>query len=169
MSEVRKLILPADPSLTPKIKDERFELRYFVQDQSGHQKVVPDHLQISHKNGLAKFLHRPAILKLFRSNLELPISVLEKLDENHDPLAITEAIRHILDYIDSQNPYLLSYRFGPKSAEEMLLGLRELLTLSKWSADQKYRLYVIPIRKYFSLVENKEIKQIKQGAFDHWM
>jgi 1-acyl-sn-glycerol-3-phosphate acyltransferase len=169
MSQVRALILPDDPSLKPKYKNERFEFDYFIQDQLGQQRIIPNRLKISHKTGLAKFLHRPAILKLFRSNLDLPITVLENLYEKHDPQAIARAVKYILDYLDNENPYLLSYRFGPKVGEEMLLGLRELLALSTWSANQDYRLFLIPIRYFFSLAEEKEIKQIKQHSFDHWM
>lgn len=169
MVQVRKLILPDDPSLFPTIKDEWFELDVHLQDQDGKLQSIPDDLRLDHKADLARFLHRPPILKIFRSNLKLPIGALENLHAIHEPQLITDAIKPILHYLDHENPYLLTYRFGPKLADAMRSGLDELLALSTWAATQGLRLHLIPIRHFYSLVEQKEVKQIRQNRFDHWM
>ncbi len=169
MSEVRKLIRFDDPSLNPTIKDEWFEFDFHIQDLEGKSQSIPDELCLEHKEALARFLHRPAILKIFRNNLKLPIEVLENLHEVHDPVDIKQATELILDYLDKENPYLLVYRFGPKLADDMKVGLTELLKLSSWAATCGYRLHLIPIRHFYSLVEHKDVTQIQQSRFSHWM
>lgn len=169
MSQVRKLMLPDDPSLHPTIKDEWFELEVRIQDQEGKSYPLPEGLHLEHAAALARFLHRPAILKIFRSNLKLPIEALENLHAVHEPQVIVEAIKPILNYLDHENPYLLTYRFGPKLADAMRSGMDELLDLSTWTASRGLRLQLIPVRHFYSLAEQREITQIQQSRFDHWM
>ena len=169
MSQIRNLVLPGDPSIQGNIKDEAFELVVRLQDEMGNQKKIPLDLVIIHEVNLAKFFHRPAILKIFRSNLKLPIDVLESLDQNTNPLSISTALNYVINYIHNINPFILTYRFGPKIAEEMLLGLKELHSLSRWAVTQSYSLEITPIRRFYSLGEGKEIVQINQKAFEKWM
>lgn len=169
MTEVRALILPTDPSKQVVIGNERFELSLMVKDQQNYAIPIPKEKQVIHASSLVKFLHRPAILKLFYANLNLPIEVLLNLDHDNDPQAISDAVKLILQYLEFENPYLLSYRFGPKVAEEMKLGLEELLALSQWVAENGWLIYITPIRKYYSLKHNKEIIQTKQDRFTNWM
>jgi hypothetical protein len=169
MSQVRDLISPNDPSLHPTIKDEVFEMDVRIQDSEGKSYSIPDGLHLDHATALAMFLHRPAILKIFRSNLKLPIEALENLHEIHEPQRIADATKPILHYLDHENPYLLTYRFGPKLADAMRSGLDELMALSTWAADRGLHLHLFPTRQFYSLVEQREVKQIQQGYFDHWM
>lgn len=169
MVEVRNLILPDDPSLQERIKDEKFELEIKITDSSGNHHAIPSHLVIRHTVALTKLLHRPAILKIFRSNLNLPTEALENLASITDPNSIKEALSCVIDYLKKENPYLLSYRFGPKEAEEMLLGLSGLEELTNWAANQNYQLQIIPIRRFFSIQEDQVIVQTKQGYFKGWM
>lgn len=169
MSQVRNLIPPGDPSTSPKIKDEWFELNVSAYDQNGNPKYIPEEVIITHTAGLAKFLHRPAIIKIFRSNLKLQIDALENLAKKPEPVLLIKETKSILSYLENENPYLLSYRFGPKAADEMLLGLRELLKLSTWADTHGLRLNIIPIRHFYSIAEEKEMIQTVQNKFDNWM
>jgi 1-acyl-sn-glycerol-3-phosphate acyltransferase len=169
MSRVRALLLPEDPSLDVKIKNECFDLNITVQDLMGIEQEIPDELGIKHAPALAKFFHRPAILKIFKINLDLPIDALQNLESEHDPVAIFNSIQVVLDYLNNENPYLLAYRFGPKTSEAMQNGLMELLTLSHWVARNGLLIEVTPIRIFFSTEQGKEITQTKQGIFEHWM
>jgi len=168
MSKVHSLILPDDPSIQEKINSERFELELSVWD--GEDPIdIPNNLKIIHGSGLARFLHRPAILKIFRSNLKLPIDPLENLKAQNNPIVVQEAVKYILDYLDLKNPYLLTYRFGPKMGEEMKLGLNELSVLLNWIIHNNFSIQIIPIRRFFSFEEGKEIVQIEQRFFEGWM
>jgi 1-acyl-sn-glycerol-3-phosphate acyltransferase len=169
MTQVRRLILPTDPSIQESVKDEQFDLIVKVKNQNGSEISIPIEKQINHPESLTKFLHRPAILKILYSNLLIPIEPLLNLNQTKDPQIITDAIQVILQYLDNKNPYFLTYRFGPKVAEEMKLGLEELLRLSQWASNNKYFLFVTPIRKYYSIKENREIIQTKPEKFKNWM
>ena len=169
LAGVRELLLPDDPSLGIKIKDEDFELKIELRDRNGKLREIPAELTIQHQKALAEFLHRPAILKIFKVNLNLPMDALQNLDAEQNPRPISEAVQAVLDYLNQENPYLLSYRFGPKNADAMKKGLEELLALAQWAAQQKLQLIITPLWKFYSVQEQKEIIQIKQGAFEHWM
>ena len=167
--EAIKALLPADdPTRQVRVVDERFELQVAVRGQDGSPESYPADLAIRHATALAKFLHRPAILKIFKSNLRLPIDPLQDLENQHDAGAIVTAIESILGYLRDENPYLLTYRFGPREAEEMEIGLQELLALARWAASSEFSLVVTPMRRYFSPEIGKEIVQVEQGAFRHW-
>jgi 1-acyl-sn-glycerol-3-phosphate acyltransferase len=166
---IKQLLPDDDPTRRPRIFDERFQLRVSVAAADGSPKTYPDDLAIQHATALAKLLHRPAILKIFTSNLNLPTQPLHNLDSEPAPERIAEAVRAILDYLDGDNPYLLTYRFGPQEAEAMRLGLEELLALSDWVSASGLRLALTPIRRYTSLDGEEEIVQVKQGTFQDWM
>ena len=166
---IRELLPPDDPARRPRVADERFELRMVVQRPDGHPAVVPDALTIKHAEALAELLHSPAILKIFTSNLDLPTRPLQTLAREPAPAALVEALQAILHYLDAENPYLLTYRFGPQRAEAMRLGLEELLALARWAAESDRQLTLTPVRRYVSTEHGKEIVQTEQGSFEGWM
>jgi 1-acyl-sn-glycerol-3-phosphate acyltransferase len=165
---IKALLPPDDPARQVRVVDERFELQVAVRGQDGSPESYPVGLAIRHATALAKFLHRPAILKIFKSNLCLPIDPLQNLENQHDAGAIARAVEAIMNYLRNENPYLLTYRFGPREAEEMESGLQELLALARWTAKSGFSLTVTPVRRYFSPEIGKEIVQVEQGAFKQW-
>ncbi|MGD1994635.1 MAG: hypothetical protein PVI59_15685, partial [Anaerolineae bacterium] len=68
-----------------------------------------------------------------------------------------------------ENPYFLSYRFGPQMAEDMQFGLEELEALARWADEEGYSLHIIAIRRYYSPEAGEEVVQIEQGRFEDWM
>lgn len=169
MDAVRALAPPDVLQRQANVVDERFQLEIALKDASGNARPLPSHLTIDHARALAKFLHRPAILKIFRSNLEMPIQPLESLHQTPTAENIVEATQPILAYLNQENPYLLTYRFGPKEAEAMQLGLEELLTLAAWAIEEGLTLQIVPIRRYYAPDQDQEVVQTRQGKFDHWM
>ena len=151
------------------ITDERFELQVAVRGVDGEPVSYPAELAIQHPTALAKLLHRPGILKIFTINLRLPTQVLQNLDSQHDANAIAEAARSVLEYLEQENPYLLTYRFGPSEGAAMEAGLHELLALSRWAARSGLPLLLTPVRRYYSPDREEEVVQIQQGTFEHWM
>jgi 1-acyl-sn-glycerol-3-phosphate acyltransferase len=163
-------LLPADdPARRVTISDERFELQVGVLGPDGDAADFPADLTIQHATALAKLLHQPAILKIFTQNLRLPTRPLEKLDSEHDAEVIADATRSILDYLQDENPYLLTYRFGPQEAEAMQAGLEELLAVAQWTSEAGFALAITPVRRFYSPDRGKEVVQIKQGHFEQWM
>ncbi len=169
MDAVNGLLSPDAVIHRPSVMDEQFELQVTAHESGGREEPPPANLVIRHATALAKFLHRPAILKIFRINLNLPIEPLQNLARVRDAGVIGRAIQSVLSYLEMENPYLLTYRFGPKEAEAMEAGLRELLALTHWASASGLTLTVVPIRRYYSLEEQRQIEQIEQGVFEDWM
>jgi 1-acyl-sn-glycerol-3-phosphate acyltransferase len=165
---IEALLPPDDLARQPGPLDERFELGVAVTKADGERESYPEDLHIEHAVALAELLHRPGIMKIFTSNLELPTAPLQHLDQEDDPGRLARGTASILDYLRDENPYLLSYRFGPEKAEAMRLGLEELLALARWAAEARLRLELRPVRRYTS-AEGEEVVQVEQGAFQNWM
>ncbi len=169
MDAVNALLPADDPALQTHIFDERFELQTTVHTPDGTPRSHPAERSIRHHRALAKLLHRPAVLKIFRKNLHLPVAALQSLDREHDARKIADATRSILEYLKNENPYLLTYRFGPKEADAMHIALQELLALAQWAVESSLTLTITPIRRYRLSTEGEEIVQVKQGVFEDWM
>jgi hypothetical protein len=169
METVRSLLPEDDLNRQVRTINERFELEITLHGEDGSSQEPPPELAIQHTSALSKFLHRPAILKIFRKNLRMPIKALQNLDTHHDPCEIAVATQHILNYLKDDNPYLLPYRFGPKESAAMQLGLEELLDLAQWAAEEGFSLIITPIYRYYRSDQEGEIVQTKQGKFEHWM
>lgn len=151
------------------IENEHFELQVSTYDQDGNQIDYSRDLEIRHSQALAKLLHRPAILKIFCSNLNLPVEPLQDLSAQPAPEAIARAAQTMLAYLDSENRYLLAYRFGPKEARSMHLGLLELYKLSNWASQNHHSLRLTPVRKYYLPDHQEQVIQTQQGSYEDWM
>jgi 1-acyl-sn-glycerol-3-phosphate acyltransferase len=169
MDAVEALIPPEDRRAEPVIRDERFDLEVEAFDSQDNAVPIPEELEIENKAALSKFFHRPVILKIFRSNLEMPVEALQRLVERPSVDEIITGLRPILDYLENENPYLLTYRFGNQGGLAMQAGLEQLLALAEWAAQKGYTLAVKPIRRYYSLEEEREIVEMEQGVYTEWM
>lgn len=169
MKAVNALLPPDDPARQPRVVDERFELEVEVQEPNGTPSSYPPDLAIRHPIALAKFLHRPGVMKIFLKNLRMSVGPLQDLQNVRDPGKIADAVRPIWGYLRDENPYLLSYRFGPQEGGAMQAGLGELLALARWAAEVGLSLKVTPIRRYYSPQQEEEVVQIEQGSFERWM
>jgi 1-acyl-sn-glycerol-3-phosphate acyltransferase len=165
---IKELLPPDHPTLHAKILDERFELGVTLEGANGEVEAPPE-LEIRHPEALAKLLHRPAILKIFRKNLQLSMEPLEELHEVRDPEVIAASVVPILEYLEEDNPYLLTYRFGPRGGRAMEEGLRELLALARWAGEAGLTLHVSPVRRYYSVEEERAVVQVEQDRFVGWM
>jgi 1-acyl-sn-glycerol-3-phosphate acyltransferase len=169
MQAVKALLPEQATAQIEQIVSESFELRVAVQSANGAPQDLPLNLKIAHARALARFLHQPGILKIFRKNLHMPVDDVQNLDRSHDAAKIAHGLQLILDYLEHDNPYLLVYRFGPREAEEMRQGLEELLALASWAETHHLDLRLTPIRRYRLAGEKNEIVQTKQGRFEDWM
>lgn len=166
---IEALLPPEDLAWRTVVEDERFELQITVRADGRKNEDSLDDLVIEHAAALAKLLHSPPILKIFTRNLKLPTQPLQNLDQESDPARIARATGSILDYLRDENPYLLTYRFGPQEAQAMERGLEELLALARWTSESGLRLELTPVRRYFSPERGEEVVQVSQGSFESWM
>ena len=168
MEEVNKLI-PVDETSQPAITNEEYQLEITLQKGSGENISIPKEYQIDHSAELAKFLHLPAVISIFIDNLQLPVDPIQKLHQDPKPAELITALQSILNYLSSENPYLLTYRFGVKTGLAMGKGLKELLRLLEWAFECGHLIKITPIKSYFSLKENREIIQREQSQYAAWM
>jgi 1-acyl-sn-glycerol-3-phosphate acyltransferase len=169
IEEVHKLV-PVDQYITePEIINEDFELEITLKDQNEADIALPVKLTKNNKKALAKFFHRPAILKIFKVNLELPVDAIQNLHLEPKPEDLYTSIQAVLTYLEEENPFLLTYRFGVKEGLVMQESLKELLQIIQWCDEMNHQITIIPTRHYFSVKENRDIIQTKQGQFKSWM
>ena len=169
MDAVHELVPPEDYRSEPEIRDESFQLEISLLDPQGENIPPPEGLMPGHPQALAKFLHRPAILKIFRINLDLSIDALQQLTDLPPTGDILQAARLVLNYLEEENPHLLTYRFGIQEGLAMQQSLEKLVKLASWAEKRDYQLTLKPIRHYYSLKKNRSVTQIEQGAFRSWM
>ncbi len=169
MVEVHQLVPPRDRVSEPPLVDEQYTLEIKVLDSDQQPVPVPEDLAIQHAAAVAKMLHRPAILKIFRVNLDMPVDALEHLHQSPSPGALLKGLHPILAYLDDENPYLLTYRFGAREGSDMEQGLQELVDLLSWAEPNHYRVQIIPERRYIDTKTGQNVVQTKQGSFQNWM
>ena len=169
LGAIQDLIPAAERVQAPKIENERFELSIQLRNTGGVQVKIPEKLEVQNAPALAKMLHRPVILKTFRSNLKLPVEALQTLANTPPAAQIAQAAEAILKYLEKQNEFFLIYRFGPKEGEAMQKGLTELRELALWADRQGLTMKLTPTRRYYSPESGQEIIQTSQEAFTDWM
>jgi 1-acyl-sn-glycerol-3-phosphate acyltransferase len=151
------------------IRDEQYKLEVSIFQQNGKAYSIPEEMVIKNGQALAKLLLYPTILKIFKSNLRLPIHALQTLATRPDARSIASACDLIIDYLDKANPYLLTYRFGQREGHAMQLGLKELKMLAQWADRNKNNIHINPIHQYFDVVKGVEVSNSDQGTFKNWM
>lgn len=169
MEAVNDLVPEDEVPEAPQIVDERFELTVKVRSSADTEVSPPAERRIQHPSALAKFLHSPGILKVFDENLDMDVQALQDIARAEVPGEIARATARVLGYLNQDNPYFLTYRFGPQTAEAMQLGLEELQALSRWADQMDYALQIVPIRRYYAPDTGREVVQVEQGEFKDWM
>jgi len=169
MDAVYSLVPSEEIAPDPEIINERFEMEINLIDSAGHTLVIPPKLQFKHPTQLAKLLHRPAVLDIFLVNLQLPVTPLLSLMKKPALNDLIIALESILLYLEKENPYLLTYRFGVREGLEMQEGLKELLKILEWCSRNNHQIAAIPVRRYYSPSEDREIIQREQEIYQPWM
>lgn len=148
MARITALIPPEYRQQEAAPAQESFELQVQVQDSQGQPVAWPPELALQHGPAVSLFFYRPVLLDIFARNLRRPVGPLLRLDENPPPQALAEALQEILQYLQHENPYLLTYRFGQQQGAEMQQGLQELEKLAAWAAASGYQMQITPIHRY---------------------
>jgi len=169
MDAVYALVPTEDNASETGIIDECFEMELYLKDKTGKTLELPVELQFQQASQLAKFLHRPAILDIFETNLELPVHSIQILKEKPPVSELIQALQSILLYLENENPYLLTYRFGIKGGLAMQQGLGELLRILEWCSRNDHQITITPVRRYYSLKEEREIIERDQEVYQPWM
>jgi 1-acyl-sn-glycerol-3-phosphate acyltransferase len=179
MDAVYALVPEEDKRYQSEVLNERFALHVAVYDDTSAQSEdvepsarrdvdYPDALTISQEAALSKFFHRPVLLDIFNRNLKLPVQALQALvckpASLPPPAQIVAALDPILIYLEEENPYLFTYRFGYDWGTAMKEALVQLRALAGWAAERDYGLEVVPIRRYYSVSRGEEVVETQPGA-----
>lgn len=141
-------LVPEDEKTRNEIADEEFELTVELWHDDKPIDVPPE-LAITHAQALAKFFHRRKLIETLAYNLKVPVRALQRLRKYQtNPRKIANAAQAALDYIDNENPYYLTYRFGNNEGNAMRSGIAELRDLAIHAAGRGQRLVIRGIRRY---------------------
>ncbi len=170
MEKVYQLVPLENAPPKEDISEESFDLEISLKDSAGNQVDLPTALQTGHSSELGRFFLLPHLLEdVFLYDLKLPVLPLKNLNTDPPIDSLIEAIKSILLYLENENPYLLTYRFGVRTGLGMQKGLEELLQVLEWSFAETYQASLRAIRRYFSHTEQREIIQREQESAQPWM
>lgn len=130
------------------LAEEHFELQLDISDPRSGQSLNGRTPTVAQPVAISKFFHRPVLLDAMRRNLELPVEALENLPTERNPKAFADALDVVLNYIEKDNPYFLTYRFGNEEGHAMAAGLVELRDAARWAESNHYTMNIKPIRRY---------------------
>lgn len=142
-------LVPKDEQPEPvPIEVETFAFEVLVFDTTGEKQTTPSNLHLKHGAALSKFIHRTTLFNNLLQNLHLPVQPLKLLDTHPDIEELLTATSAILTYLEKENPYYFTYRYGPKEGRAMGDGVREFHELLHWSRAQGLKVHAKPIRRF---------------------
>jgi 1-acyl-sn-glycerol-3-phosphate acyltransferase len=150
------------------IADESFAFEVEILDRDGVAINHPESLTLVHGSSLCKVLHRATLFNNLLNNLQLPVSPLKVL-HTHPPLEdLLTATNAILGYLEKENSYYFTYRYGLSEGTAMRAGIQEFHDLIEWVQDQNYSLRATPIRSYRRTDTGEIVKHHIPQEEDKW-
>lgn len=132
------------------IYDESFSLHLRLFNQGDEEIPLPVELQPVRGDVFSKVLHRATLISTLRDNLHLPVAVLHRLQRPQPAAEVAVATRAILDYIQNQNPYYFSYRYGIPEGAAMVAAITEMDQVARWAAERHLSLEAEAVRQFRS-------------------
>ncbi|MBN1667287.1 MAG: 1-acyl-sn-glycerol-3-phosphate acyltransferase [Anaerolineales bacterium] len=168
MDAVWELIPPEDRQQEQVIQDERFELHLAAFDRQGQPVEIPVELQPAHGPALSKLIHRTVLINNFIQNLKLPVTALKYLADQPPLPELIQATESIQAYLEKDNPYYFTYRYGNREGKAMQAGVHEIQQLARWALAQGLQLKATPLRRFY--VDNRadEIVLERPSEYDKW-
>jgi 1-acyl-sn-glycerol-3-phosphate acyltransferase len=152
----------------PELQYERFELRVAIRDAQQNLIDPPHEFALDHPQQIAKFLHRPAVIKIFAQDLNLDVAALQQVANERDPRRLSAALDLVLGYVERDNPHFFTYRFGIQPGLAMQAGLEQLRALCAWAARRGAEVAIIPIRRYRLAGQDQEIVETEPIQAQAW-
>lgn len=148
MQAIEKLIPSEDIMRGPRIMHEHFELQVAALNGTQSNIPLPADLHLENGAAVARMFHQPVILNVFRKNLRMPVETLRAVNQAHAAGALHRDIDTVLGYLNHDNPYFLTYRFGNQIGGAMKDGLEELHKITYWAQREGHQLRITPIHRY---------------------
>ena len=131
-----------------KVEEEHFDLELIILKDGAPIDTPEEAPAVVEKKWVSMFFHRPVLLDAMRRNLELNVGALEHLEKNRDAAEFAAALDVVLRYVNEDNPFFLTYRFGNDEGKAAAVGLAQLRDTARWAADAGYNMNIMPIRRY---------------------
>jgi 1-acyl-sn-glycerol-3-phosphate acyltransferase len=159
MDAVWDLVPRQNRSDHPDVEYERFEFHVTATSADNLLLDIPDQYQLLNGASLSKILYRTTLINNFRDNLHMDITPLKNLDQHPTPEKLISATSQILSYLESENPYYFTYRYGQGEGTQMRMAIQELHDLADWALRNDHKLQAQPIRRYkYQGVDNEIIE-----------
>jgi 1-acyl-sn-glycerol-3-phosphate acyltransferase len=142
-------LVPAEDQPARRLpKDELFQFEFTARDESGNMHPLPTELRLRDGAALSKFLHRPTLFNNLLNNLSLPIAPLRQLHLRPAVAEMRQAAQAILRYLEQENPYYFTYRYGQREGDAMEAGIRQLDEALKWADSHGWQVEAQAVRSY---------------------
>ncbi|MBN2388411.1 MAG: 1-acyl-sn-glycerol-3-phosphate acyltransferase [Anaerolineales bacterium] len=168
MAAIWALIPLEDQGQEEAIRDEQFELQLDARDRSAASIPIPDRLMLRHGAALSKFIHRWTLINNFQANLNIDVAALMHLADGPAPQVVRAATGRILAYLEGENPYYFTYRYGQREGSAMETGIRELDALAAWADQNQVRFTATPIRRYTLMATGEQVSLDRPQQSDKW-
>lgn len=168
MAEVWKLIPPEEQSRQENTINEQFDFLLQVLNEEGKSVPIPESYILTEGASLSKILYRTTLINNFRDNLKINISPLKNLHQSPTAREISESTRQILIYLENDNPYYFTYRYGQIEGKRMQAGIRQFHNIANWAQQNGYTINANPIRKYTDRNSMAEITETHPLDLEKW-
>lgn len=153
-------LVPAEDQPAQRLpQDESFHFQITFEDGRRAQLSPPKDLVISEGAALSKFLHRPTLFNNLLINLELPIEPLRQLHRSPSVAELLTATSAIIQYLEHENPYYFTYRYGQREGTAMEDGVRQLHRALLWAQEQAAEVHATAVRSYQDPVTGEKVTQ----------
>ncbi|HKJ27657.1 MAG TPA: lysophospholipid acyltransferase family protein [Anaerolineales bacterium] len=168
MDTVWNLMPQEDTQPHEQIQEENFELQVTITDNAGHVVDIPSELTLENGPSFSKILYRTTLINNFRENLGLNIKPLKNLNRNPKPAEFVASTSQILDYLENDNPYYFTYRYGIKEGTAMGNSIQQFHDLAQWANENNYNMSSLAIRKYKINSGTEEIIETHPTELKKW-
>jgi 1-acyl-sn-glycerol-3-phosphate acyltransferase len=148
MSRVWELVPEDHRPAKNQVEDESFEFIVEITDQTGIPQDIPEALAITAGASLSLFLHGWLPFSTVQYELAMPVVALRNLSDNPPLEEILTGTNSILAYLDNDNPYFFTFRYGQQKGASIRQGIEEFQALVKWAQDNDYNMAARAIRRY---------------------
>jgi 1-acyl-sn-glycerol-3-phosphate acyltransferase len=163
MAQVAALIPEEEKRSWRTVQDERFDFKLSLRYTNDAGMTEEIEKPVKYPQALGKFFHRPVLLDVMARNMHLPVKPLQRLNQEHDPAQLADALDTAKKFLDD-HPQFLNYRFGYDEAAGMYNGLVELRDEAREAAKQGQQMVLQPIRRYRKPESDTEIMEIVPGV-----
>jgi 1-acyl-sn-glycerol-3-phosphate acyltransferase len=168
MDTVWELLPEKERAQYDQLDYENFALEVMVTSPTGEKADIPPELEVSNGTQFSKILYRTTLINNFRINLKIDIEPLKIIDKSPPPQDIVSSTKAILQYLDNENPYYFTYRYGQKEGSAMQNSIQEIHDLAQWVATKGYTLKIIPKRIYSLTGSQQEFVEYRPKELDKW-